>query len=688
MNNPNAQFSTPFYSPFIPHGTINPQLLHPASSFVVASPYGTQQPTSNISSSPDCQFQGGEGQPIQPVSNAAPALNNSTPNLYSTPEDPTSLRDVPMAPPTTLNTSTNPQPASQPVTKDKDTGDYTSRTQGTYEANPRLGTVVHLHGDSRICDDLFGHLLLACGAQDPRYLEELDKLIDYYRKPVIKDLEATERHLDKVREDLSKAKSHIRKLEEELVQVKLASTSTLSKRKKTDGPDAGDGEPRPSKRPAASDTATIIPTIGFDIIDANARPDPYVDLTLLEHAHYRPGFPLHNAKLRFSTFNGSLEIKSHIRTLSQQKQLPEPISIIGTSFGSQSFPQTAAELAQLGIDAQIAGNYAPLMRAQSIRSLATLLNYLHSFSNGTTPPLSGTAKDALDLLIYPDWARHTLFTEYSKFVKNEDSPGNFSTNKCEIPPVASHPTSSSSDIDFAQAAIVHFQPTVDAGIILDDSGNVWMNSIRSFRLHTSIVPTDVKATDDKSIPHFHVVFITLCANTHLYDEILAKHNLTIAPNRNLRPCLVSDIKDTITVSAYLAECGITVQEIALCVWYALRYCRVLSQLAFLRPTLRRKYSLIFIAAQHRMLFYPLPEPPTDVYHIPEHWDPQGILEYRRRQAVVRHWRNSKSARHILPDKDWKLPTINYSRSEPPKAAIDGISTLTLDQDTTMEGASS
>ena len=172
-----------------------------------------------------------------------------------------------------------------------------------------------------------------------------------------------------------------------------------------------------------------------------------------------------------------------------------------------------------------------------------------------------------------------------------------------------------------------------------------MNSIRSFRLHSSLVPMDVKATDDKSIPHFHIVFITLCTNIYLYDEILAKHNLIIDSTRNLHSCLVSDVKDTI-----------------------LSDCQLLSQLSFFCPTIRRKYALIFIFAQHR--------------------NPQGILEYRGRQAVVRQWKNPKGSRRTLPDEDWKLPVIHYSRSDPPESAISGISSLIIDQDYKMDGTSS
>ena len=197
------------------------------------------------------------------------------------------------------------------------------------------------------------------------------------------------------------------------------------------------------------------------------------------------------------------------------------------------FPKTALELAQIGIDAQIVGNYSPLLRAQTIRSLASLLHHLHTINPDCVPPLSGVKKDALALIVQPGWAQHTLFIEFSKYVKEGDTPDRFEKEKVKIPPVASNPGPLATDTNLVQAAIVHYQPTVDAGLILDNAGNVWINSVQSFRLHSSLIPTDVKASDNQTIPHFHVVFITLCANIHLYDEIITKQNLTISSTCNV-----------------------------------------------------------------------------------------------------------------------------------------------------------
>ena len=88
-----------------------------------------------------------------------------------------------------------------------------------------------------------------------------------------------------------------------------------STRKKLDGLDSGESKARPAKRQIAPDMADTIPIIGFEVIDASACPDVYVDYTLVEHALFQPGYPLHHANICFSSYHGALKICSHIRSL-------------------------------------------------------------------------------------------------------------------------------------------------------------------------------------------------------------------------------------------------------------------------------------------------------------------------------------------------------------------------------------
>ncbi|KAF9261500.1 hypothetical protein L218DRAFT_870149 [Marasmius fiardii PR-910] len=88
----------------------------------------------------------------------------------------------------------------------------------------------------------------------------------------------------------------------------------------------------------------------------------------------------------------------------------------------------------------------------------------------------------------------------------------------------------------------------------------------------------------------------------------------------------------------------------------------------------------------RAFFYPLPAPSTDIYTIPGHWDMAQICEYRRRQAVIRRWKDPKVSR-VNVDPGYTVTVTHYNPQSGPAAAIAGVSNLSLNDGSSADSGS-
>ncbi|KAF9254523.1 hypothetical protein L218DRAFT_951489 [Marasmius fiardii PR-910] len=249
---------------------------------------------------------------------------------------------------------------------------------GKFKARPEVGLIDHLHDDRSMCN-LIQCLSLAKTEKDSGWLDEMDRMHTYFAGQEAEERDEAKEKLDraifdrddafherdkafKKRDEAHAEVSLLQKCISELEALvkKLESSESPvtagSKRKQNDSNDMetdGDAS-RPSKRLPRSEV--IVPSIGFNHIDSEHRPEPDPDLTLIKFGRFRPGIPLHRAVGLSWTERG------HIHVFKNKDKRPNVLTIFGTPQGEQIPPSEYSQLAQLEQSASIPGNWSALAR--------------------------------------------------------------------------------------------------------------------------------------------------------------------------------------------------------------------------------------------------------------------------------------------------------------------------------------
>ncbi|KAF9254428.1 hypothetical protein L218DRAFT_1009692 [Marasmius fiardii PR-910] len=361
-------------------------------------------------------------------------------------------------------------------------------------------------------------------------------------------------------------------LELELTQLKRAGTvKTIGIKHKTDLSDRMDvdrAHPAKCVITEASEASAVVPHIGFDLVDAEARPNPAIDLTLIEYSDFLPGNPLHEVKFTWNPDNSSIIPPDHIHNLLKSNRLPHVRSISGPTAGAQMFPATNAELESLISEAHTSGGWSSLTWLCLSRGLASLLEFLWTRSPDTVSVLAGTARKILSADINPAWARHSAFSDPSQFILPDDSFEKWSETPTNIPSIASKPQDDLSDVE-----------------LLGDTTYL-------FRTH----------------------IVTIATIYGLYSSIIAQDHLTISPKFKLTRCTKADIKTIGKLCACLAAMGVTTALMDSLYPWALQYCiDACSCPNLIKAPICRYYAELFINAQHHLMFYLLPIPSDATY---------------------------------------------------------------------------
>ncbi|KAF9254963.1 hypothetical protein L218DRAFT_967676 [Marasmius fiardii PR-910] len=542
-----------------------------------------------------------------------------------------------------------------------------------YAVYGHLGFLGHTpNGSCTKCTDKFHHLCVESGT--PKFKAAHKELADYFRcepQSTIDTLQSTVEALQK----------HIAELEAEAAELKRSGNSKTAGVKRKSRPDSKrmdiDSAP-PSKRTATAALPVVVPHIGFDVVDAEARPNEAVDYTLIEYAHFLPGMHLRTVEFHWNLKTGAIDPPPHIFNLVKAKRLPDARPPAGPTSGAQMFPMSDANLNQIIQNAETLGNWSAVLQLRYMRMLAGLVNYLYSRHPTNIAALAGIAHNILSVHINPPWTAHSIYITPTQFVRPEDSFQAWEQHPTEIPAVASSPGANASLQDLAHAVCVHYSPTTHYGVLTSNNGTFYLPNLEALLLYLQLSPVPNGDKDFKrTLSNFHILIVTLAANFGLYPSIISETNLTINSTHNIIRCTKDDVKDTRALSAHLAACGITVEELNNCVHWALQYCLDIVRLTFFDDELRHRYALIFINAQHRLMFLPLPNLSTATYMVPEHWKMDHICEYRRRCAVVHYWKDSHDPRYI---KDTKIPVIRHNALQSPSSDTMGLAAMTLDSE--------
>ncbi|KAL0565323.1 hypothetical protein V5O48_016699 [Marasmius crinis-equi] len=535
------------------------------------------------------------------------------------------------------------------------------------------------------CSAPFEHVALAAVRKLPEFLDVKEAFEDHFQS--------------ELKKTIVRLQKRIGELEAKLVKQQNTRTSSKpgpsSKRKQADDSSSQmevDSAP-PAKRvttsrsnPSVPDTTSrgVVPHIDFHIIDAEARPHQ-VDLTLVSFANHRASIPVPETNIMWDRRTGRMIPPVYIRNHDRNGTVPTPMTFSGQPSGLQTFPHTSQELFQLIADAQIPGNFIPAVRVLLMRSVAATLDHLHRIAPEQVPAPSGVVFDCLTASVYPDWLRFTVFIDVQRIMKPDDSSQIWTTLPALlIPLIASDPPSGSTDEELAQGTFVHYSHTAHCGILHTNSGHTFIPNLRGHRFLLDFSPAGGDSNEAKSLmSQYKFVCITLMASAGLYEDIVAADNLTIAPSRQVSTPVKTDVGDARAFARHLARSGVTIAEMNDYVIYGMVYCQHIWRLTYFSDFIRRRYAQIFITAQYRLLFYPVSSPSSSTYQFPQHWNLEHIQEYRRRQAIIRRWRDTNDTRLESPDYQFPLIQQNPNSSTESSDATQAVEAMNVDNDNTQ-----
>ncbi|KAF9258425.1 hypothetical protein L218DRAFT_964495 [Marasmius fiardii PR-910] len=431
----------------------------------------------------------------------------------------------------------------------------------------------------------------------------------------------------------------------------------------------------------------VVPHIDFHIIDAETRPRQ-LDLTLISFSNHRAGFDAPETRGIWDRCNGRIIPPDYIQNLGDSDPIPTPMSFSGQSSGLQAFPSSSQEFFQLVADARVPGNFIPAIRVLLMRSVAATLDHLHRVAPEQVPVPSGVVFDCLRTTVYPDWFKFTVFIDVQRAMKPSDSSQNWTSSPAlVVPAVAAAPPPGSSVEELGQGTFVHYSHTAHCGILHTDSGHTFIPNLRGHKFLLEFSPPSGDSTEAKSLSsQFKYVCISLMACPGLYGDVTSNSRISIAPTRQVVVPTRADVANTITFARHLAKCGVTVEEMNDYVVYGMVYCQHICRLTYFRSNIRQRYALIFIIAQYRLLFYPVPTPSGSItYRVPQHWNLDHIQEYRRRQNIIRRWKDTDDSRLESPGYQFPMVQQNPQSSSDSSEATQGVDAMKVDNDNVQSG---
>ncbi|KAF9253952.1 hypothetical protein L218DRAFT_968561 [Marasmius fiardii PR-910] len=558
--------------------------------------------------------------------------------------------------------------------------------KGTFTAYPHLALTIHAHENGTPCMNPLNCFCIAMGTRDAEFFKILDTFADHFEGPIreklhnirheLKDKKTENNHL---RDELSKLKSEIEALTLRLSSTPKPSSQLPISKGTRRNEDRMEIDGAKVKRTSVADT---IPAIGYDVVDAKLRSEyKRTDVVLVQYYLFRPGNPLHLLTFHWDDESGAIKTRDFVNTHIRKKTFPSPINPYGPVSGAQLCPGTSQEIEALHSQIETPGNFGALTQGRAIQSYLSLCQYIHDRAPHIVPNLEGVALEAANLPIHPTWSTHSIFVDFTAYADSCDSKEFFEANPIHIPSVSDVPDPNLPLEEFAQRLFVHHAHAVHHGVMISDSGYADKVSLSGLQLYLLLTPTDTNI-----VGVFRTKFITLLAMIGLYRELLARSGQLVAATRSISPATASDVESIHTLAAHLARCGVSVNKIESLFYFALQYCLDIHRLHYLPPKLRRDYAHIFIHAQHRAFFYPLPTPSNDIYTVPGHWDMAQIHEYRHCQAIIRRWKDPKVSR-VHVDPGYTVTVTHYNPQSGPAAAIAGVSNLSLNDGSNADNGS-
>ncbi|KAL0562797.1 hypothetical protein V5O48_019281, partial [Marasmius crinis-equi] len=261
----------------------------------------------------------------------------------------------------------------------------------------------------------------------------------------------------------------------------------------------------------------------------------------------------------------------------------------------------------------------------------------------------------------PDWAEHTHFFRIEDHLMTiVDTAETWLSSPCRIISVRT-PSRHTNDKDYATFIFLHYDNRGHLEVILSDSGFIDLDSVKAHRILAEVTPVN-----RNYVYEFRREFVRLVAWPGLYGQILDRHSISVDTNGKLARCSTEVSRDVVGIARHLASCGISRERADAMVHWGLQYCLDVQQLPSMSDLRRNDFAIIYKYGRIRSLFFPIRRVSnSQTFTIPTHLSREEALEYRRRQFILNHWKDSDA----LPSADFKVPIVHMPANPPANVPV-------------------
>ncbi|KAF9257883.1 hypothetical protein L218DRAFT_1005657 [Marasmius fiardii PR-910] len=597
-----------------------------------------------------------------------------------------------------------------------------STDAGDWVAIPEHRILQHIHHDNRVCHDLLGHIITGKHNNDPGLLAALRQLDKEVSRPHKESAQRAKAKMTSVESKISSIttdyenrlatmdssfnrKYHelqekynnaldeksrliveITELKESIISNRCDSPGSVCSRmapypgrdsSRTVSPQQRNSEasrfsPPRSKR---HDGRNAINSPSLSRIEWGQFNLPFPNretaFSTIEHCQYCPGWDKTLITIEWNKIDGLGSTSTYVDRYLADNSIPNPTMFLqGSSHGIQMIPTTPEALSNLTSQAAVDGNFEALYKLRFALCFAQFLEQTADYAPHLSP-YYGLEKDILSKSCEanPAWAKCSKFLDQSEYRVNT-IPAEWN-DSIEIPAV-SNPGNVANRHNYMQWAewmFIHGELTVILGIVFSDSRFYDAECIRAYRILSFLTPTHT-ANERENYDTFHFTVISFLAKAGLYEELLQKYNLVVAPSIHLTKATGPLPYDYKYMAKPFADCGLSVATINSMLHFAWQFCIDMQTLTTNPTQVKARYAAALNKARFQAMFYPIAAPgPNAIQHVPEHWNMANVTEYRRRRAQRTLLKDMKIIKNQKPNQ-----TFIY----PPGAENIGFEELTVD----------
>ncbi|KAJ8096199.1 hypothetical protein PM082_000107 [Marasmius tenuissimus] len=525
---------------------------------------------------------------------------------------------------------------------------------GTWLANLKLAVISHKHADGSPCFNVLEHAVQADSEEDMSFTAAYNKLVDHFTAPEVAKHVELEKKLAAVTEERDNLARDAQNRADDATQASRPLSGT--KRKSEQDPASSHRRPPP---PRASNTRTASPLPSppsYSTLGSEPYPNHATALAIYQHSRFRPGLE-ESPDFEWNP-TGFITASPYIQECARNQRLPDVLPFMGSSRGNQLPPATPHLAERLISQAHTTGKLHYLLRLRDSMGLAQVLTTLKTTLRTDSLELAASFEPLISANPHPEWSTFTRFHFVDSTVQPSDSIANWSDGNSSKVPSVRTPGSRSTDDQYALFVWLHYESRGHMGIILTNSGYISLDSIMAHRVLHKMAPKEHRET-------FRRESIRLVTWPGLYHQQLQVLGLEVNPAGTIKRCPAPLTTTLAGVVQHFADCGVTIAMVDRMFHYGAQFCLDMQSSPFHTPEQRNSFAQLYKFGRIRSLFYSIHSLRSErIYSVPDHIDRAEVLEYRRRQFLIGHWKKQPGA-----DPDMKVPTIRIPTSPPQTVSV-------------------